>query len=162
MNEVIILRPHHLCEIYDIFAAALSCDMFMPNKEHINGFIADRIYFLNSNTDYPKETIKKLRDVLLKFFFDDAVVVVFKKGPDDICNSGCLLSEHKSIMDVDCDVAVKRSQRTTIAELCENESAREDVIVTEIFGIEIRKYEKEELWSMMTRVFQKKGIIQWL
>lgn len=142
MDEMITLRPHHLTEIYDIFVAVLSCDMFEPSKEYINNLIADKIGFLNSNTNYPKETIKKLHSILSKFFFDDAVIV-FKKGPDDICNAGCL--SFKKIL-----------------ELCENKNAREDVVVTEIFGIEMKEYKKEELWFKMTKVFQERGEIQWL
>ena len=158
MDKTIILRPHHFGEIYEIFAGWLSTN---SSGKYIDSLIKRKIDFFVSSTNYPKETTDKLKDILLNFFSNDDIIVVFKNGPDSICKSGCLLFNKESIASADNEY-VKIAKMMTIAGLCENESPKEDVLMTEIFEIEMeRKYRKNELESKMTDVFKKYKKIYW-
>ncbi|KKR45704.1 MAG: hypothetical protein UT90_C0003G0013 [Parcubacteria group bacterium GW2011_GWA1_40_21] len=158
MDKTIMLRPHHFGEIYEIFAGWLSTK---SSEKYIDSLIKRKIDFFVSSTNYPQETINKLKDILLNFFSNDDILVVFKKGPDSICNSGCLLFNKESIASADSE-CVKIAKMMTIAELCEKENPKEDVLMEEIFEIEIgKKYRKEELKSKMIHVFQKYRKIYW-
>lgn len=157
MNKLITLRTHHLGEIYDIFAGLLSLGVKI-NQNTISVLIDRRIYDL---TCYPKETLAKLKDILSKFFFNEDIIFVFQKGPDIICNSGCL-SFNKELIANEENELVKTARITTIIKLCENNNPKEDVMMEEIFDLEIgRKYEKIDLESKMTKVFQKHKKIYW-
>ena len=157
MNEIITLRAHHLGEIYDIFAGLLSLGV-KTNKNTISILIDRRIDDLNY---YPKETLAKLKDILSKFFFSENIIFVFKKGPDIICDSGCLSFNKKLIANAENE-HVKITKIATIVGLCENENPKEDVLIAEIFDLELGKqYIKEELESKMTQVFKKNKKIYW-
>lgn len=157
MNEIITLRAHHLGEIYDIFAGLLSLGV-KSNKNTISILIDRRI---NDLSCYPKETLAKLQDILLNFFFSDSVIVVFEKGPDVICNSGCLSFNKELIASVDSK-QLKIAKIATIVGLCENHDPKEDALMTDIFDLELGKqYKKGELESKMTQVFKKHRKIYW-
>lgn len=162
MNKI-VLRPHHLGEIYGVFAESMSVNMSKPTKNIniINILIRRRIDFFVSSTNYPQKTIDELRSVLLDFFFND-MVVVFRKGIDVICNSGCLLFAKELIAKSDGGEYVKQDRLRTITGLCENDNPKEDVLMAEIFGLEMEKeYGKEELLSKMTKVFEKYKKSSW-
>lgn len=158
MNEIMYLRAHHLGEIYDIFAGLLSSGI-KSNKKIITNLISRRIDDLSSC--YPKETLIKLQDILSEFFFNETIAVIFKKGPDIICDSGCLSFNKESIANAESE-HVKIAKITTIIKLCESDNPKEDVLIEEIFDLELgRQYGKVELESKMTKVFQKHKKIYW-
>lgn len=158
MNEIIELRAHHLGEMYDIFAGLLSLGV-KSNEKIITNLISRRIDDLSSC--YPKETLIKLRDILSKFFFSDTITIVFKKGPDIICESGCLSFNKESIANAESE-HVKIAKITTIIKLCESNNPKEDVVMEEIFDLELgREYRKVELESKMIKVFKRHKKIYW-
>lgn len=157
MNDIITLRTHHLGEIYDIFAGLLSLGV-KSNKNTISVLIDRRIDDLSC---YPKETLAKLKDILSKFFFSETIIFVFQKGPDIICNFGCL-AFNKELIANEESKHVKIVKIETIIKLCENNNPKEDVLMEKVFGLELgREYGKVELESAMTKVFQRHKKIYW-